>query len=171
MNILITGRPGTGKTSLIKEILQRMGKRAGGFYTEEIRKKGQRIGFKIRTTEEKAGILSGIDIDSPYKVGRYRVNLPDFEKIALTSIEAGLKSSKIIIIDEIGPMELFSQKFKELVLKALDSPNQVIATIKLKGSKFIDKVKSRSDVVIFNLDSRNREDILKNILEAIEEDR
>lgn len=171
MNILITGRPGTGKTTLIKEIFQKTGKRAGGFYTEEIRKERQRRGFKIRTLDGKTGILSGIDIDSPYRVGKYRVNLPDFERIALTAVENALESSEIIIIDEIGPMELFSQKFKNLVLKALDSPNHVIATIKLKGARFIDKIKSRSDVIIFNLDSSNKEDILRSILEAIDEDR
>lgn len=168
MNILITGRPGIGKTTLIKQIFQKVGKRAGGFYTEEIRKEDQRIGFRIKTLDGKTGILSGIDIDSPYRVGRYRVNLPDLEKVALVAIEDALESSEIIIIDEIGPMELFSQRFKDLVLKSLDSSNHVIATIKSKGKRFIDKVKSRSDVMIFNLNSSNREDILRRILEAID---
>lgn len=167
MNILITGRPGTGKTTLLKEILQKTGKDAAGFYTAEIRKKGQRTGFSIKTLDGKTGILSGIDIDSPYRVGKYKVNLLDFERIAIVAIEDALSSSKVIIIDEIGPMELFSQKFKDIVLKALDSPNQVIATIKLNGSKFIDKIKSRSDVDIFNLSANNKEEILGNIIKTL----
>lgn len=160
---MITGRPGVGKTTLIKEIAEELGNRTGGFYTEEIRKSGERIGFRINTLDGKRGILSGIDIDSPYRVGKYKVNLPEFERIALPAIEDGLSSSKVIVIDEIGPMELFSQRFKEVLLEALDSPNQVIATIKLRGSKFIDKIKSRRDVAIFNLRLKNRSDVLKEI--------
>ncbi len=167
MNILITGRPGTGKTTLLKEILRKLEKKANGFYTEEIRKKDQRTGFSIKTLDGKTGILSGIDIDSPYRVGKYKVNLLDFERIAIAAIEDALSSSKVIIIDEIGPMELFSQKFKDIVLKALDSPNQVIATIKLKGSKFIDKIKSRSDVTVFNLSANNKEEILGNTIKTL----
>ena len=167
MNILITGRPGTGKTTLLKEVLRKLGKKANGFYTEEIRKKGQRTGFSIKTLDGKTGILSGIDIDSTYRVGKYKVNLLDFERIAIAAIEDALSSSKVIIIDEIGPMELFSQKFKDIVLKAMDSPNQVIATIKLKGSKFIDKIKSRSDVTVFNLSANNKEEILGNIITCL----
>ena len=163
-NILITGRPGAGKTTLIKEIVEKLGKPAGGFYTEEIRRSGQRIGFGIKTLDGKSGMLSSIDIDSPCRIGKYKVNLPEFERVALPAVEGGLAKSKIIIIDEIGPMELFSQKFKDTVLKALDSPNQVIATIKQKGAKFIDKIKSRRDVTIFNLCSDNREEILNKIL-------
>lgn len=163
-NILIAGRPGIGKTTLIKEIVKKLGKSAGGFYTEEIRRDGQRIGFGIKTLDGKTGVLSSIDIDSPYRIGKYKVNLVEFEKTAVSVIENGLASSKVIIIDEIGPMELFSQKFKEIVLKALDSPNQVIATIKLKRSKFIDKLKSRSDIAIFNLRSDNRKEVLNDIL-------
>ena len=164
MNILITARPGIGKTTLIKEIARELGQRASGFYTEEIRKGGQRIGFGIKTLDGKSGTLSSVDIDSPFRIGKYKVNILEFERIALPAIENALVNSKVIIIDEIGPMELFSRKFKEVVLKALDSPNPVVATIKLKGAKFIDKVKSRSDVTIFDLRRDNREEVLNKIL-------
>ena len=167
MNIFITGRPGIGKTILMKDISQKIGERAGGFYTEELRKAGQRIGFKIKTLDGKTGLLSSIDVISPYRVGRYKVDLENFENIALPAIEDALNSSKIVMIDEIGPMELFSTKFKEIVLKALDSPNPVIATIKLKGSKFIVKVKSRGDVVLFDLNRADKKDILTAVLQNI----
>lgn len=165
MNILITGRPGTGKTTLIKEISQELDKKAAGFYTEEIRESGNRVGFRIKTLDGKSGLLSSVDVDSPYRVGKYKVDLDDFENIALPTIEDALNRCKAIIIDEIGPMELFSKKFEEMVLKALDSPNAVIATIKLKGSKFIDKIKSRSDVILFDIGQVDKKDILKAALE------
>jgi nucleoside-triphosphatase len=167
MNILITGKPGIGKTTLIKGIAQKLAKRAGGFYTEEIRKNRERIGFRIKTLDGKAGILSRMDIDSSYRIGKYRVNLIEFEQIAIPVIESSIANSKIIIIDEIGPMELLSQRFQDAILEALSSPNQVIATIKLKGPKFIDQIKSRHDVIIFNLNFNNRKEILSSILGAV----
>lgn len=167
MNILITGRPGSGKTTLIREISQRICGKAGGFYTEEIREAGRRIGFKVKALDGKTGLLSGIDVKSPHKVGKYKVDLEDFESIALPAIEGALCNSKIVIIDEIGPMELFSAKFKEIVLKALDSPSAVIATIKLKGSKFIDKIRSRGDIILFDISQTDKKDILKAVLQDI----
>lgn len=167
MNILITGKPGIGKTTLIKGIIQKIGEKAGGFYTEEVRKAGQRIGFIIKTLDGKEGLLSCIDVDSPYKVGKYKVDLESFENIALPAIENALRNSKIIIIDEIGSMELFSAKFKDMVLKALDSSSPVIATIKHKGSKFVDKIKSRDDVILLDLNQTDKKDILKAVLQNI----
>lgn len=166
-NILITGKPGIGKTSLIKEISRQIAKNAGGFYTQEIRKNKERVGFRIKTLDGKTGVLARVDIDSKYRVGKYKVNLEDFENKALPAIEQALTNSKVIIIDEIGPMELYSLNFKNILLKAFDFPNQVIATIKLKGSKFIDKIKQRSDIVIYDLDSDNKEKILKKIKEQL----
>jgi len=164
MNIFISGRPGAGKTTLIKEVVHQLGIKAGGFYTEEIRKREKgRVGFRIKTLDGKRGILASVDITSPYKVGKYKVNLEDFERVALPAIESAIASHQTIIIDEIGPMELFSKQFKEIVLKALDSPNQLIATIKLKGSNFIDTLKSRDDVVIYNLTFDNKKEILEKI--------
>ncbi|MEA3489383.1 MAG: NTPase [Candidatus Omnitrophota bacterium] len=167
MNVLITGRPGIGKTTLVRKIAMSFAGRAGGFYTEEIRKNGIRTGFRIKTLDGKTGILSGIDITSPCRVGKYKVDLANFEDVALPAIESAINDSRTVIIDEIGPMELFSAKFKKTVIKALDSPGNVIATIKLKGSGFIDAVKSRADVNIYTIDPDNRNSILEDILEII----
>lgn len=153
-----------GKTTLIKEIVRHFGEKAGGFYTEEVRKEDGRTGFKIITLDGEIGTLASINVKSPYKIGKYKVDLEDFEKVALPAIENALLHSKIIIIDEIGPMELFSKRFKNLVLKALDSPNHVTATIKSKGSEFINKIKSRSDIILYNLTQDNKKTILSDIL-------
>lgn len=101
MNIFITGRPGAGKTTLIKEVVRQPGIKAGGFYTEEIRKREKgRVGFRIKTLDGKRGILASVDITSPYKVGKYKVNLEDFERVALPAIESAIASHQTIIIDE-----------------------------------------------------------------------
>jgi len=166
-NILITGKPGSGKTTLLKEISQKLRSKISGFYSEEIRKNGKRVGFKIKTFEGKEGLLAHLDFKSKYQVGKYKVNLKDLEEIGVKAIEKGIEEGKIIFIDEIGKMELFSEKFKEAVLKALNSKNKVLATIMLAKNPFADKIKTRKDVKLFYLKRENFEEIKKEIEEIL----
>jgi len=120
-NILLTGPPGAGKTTLIMRVIEKIKNMGvGGFYTEEIREKGVRTGFKILTLDGNEGILSHVDHDSRVRVGRYRVNIDDLENIAVKSILDSL-GKDTIIIDEVGRMELVSEKFRDAVMKALDT--------------------------------------------------
>ena len=169
MNIFITGKPGVGKTTLIKELAETLSGKAEGFYTEEVRKEGVRTGFSVKTLDGKIGTLAGIDVKSPYRVSKYNVDLEDFESVALPAVELALANSRTVIIDEIGPMELYSERFKEVVVKALDSQSRVVATIKMKGLSFVDKLKSRDDVVLYTLTYNNRKEILRNILDKLAE--
>jgi nucleoside-triphosphatase len=163
-NIFITGLPGCGKTTLIKEILKELKIPAKGFFTEEIRKEGERIGFKIVTLSGKEGILAERGFRSPYKVSKYGVILKDLEEIGIKEIEEGLKGNFLIVVDEIGKMELFSSKFKEVILKALDSKNKIFGTIIEKENPFCDKIKQRKDTKVFYLTRENREKVKKEIL-------
>lgn len=167
-NIVITGKPGCGKTSLIIEITKELNLNAGGLYTSEIRENNIRKGFKIITLHGKKGILAHIDIKSPYRVSKYKVNLKDLEEIGVKSILEGLEQNKTIIIDELGKMEMFSAKFKKAVLAALDSKNKVLGTIKLTPDPFTNKIKKRKDTKIFYLTKKNREDIKKEIITLLE---
>ena len=162
-NIFITGLPGCGKTTLIKEILKELKIPAKGFFTEEIRREGERIGFKIVTLSGKEGILAKKGFKSPYRVSKYGVILKDLEEIGVKEIEEGLKENKIIIIDEIGKAEMFSKKFKQIVLAALNSKNMVLGTIKLTPDPFTNKIRKRKDTIIFNLTRENRAEIKKKI--------
>jgi len=169
MNILITGRPGIGKTTLIRNVAFNAGGNVTGFFTEEIKDNGRRSGFRIRTLDGKEGRLAGAGIKSPYRVGRYKVDLDEFERLALPSIRRDPGGLDTIIVDEIGPMELFSKKFRDAVLDVLDSENPVIATVKLKGSGFVEKIKSREDVMLFTLTEANRSLLSARILRMINE--
>jgi len=162
-NVFITGLPGCGKTSLIKEILKELRLNAGGFYTQEIREGGIRKGFKIITLDSKEGILAHVNVKSPYRVSKYKVNIKDLEEIGVNSIFEALKKNKICIIDELGKMELYSEKFKKVVLAALDSKNKVLGTIKLTSDPFTDEIKRREDTTIFHLTRENRGEIKKEI--------
>lgn len=167
-NILITGVPGVGKTTLIKKIAGTLrSHHPVGFFTEEIRMGGIRKGFELVSLDGRRGILAHIDFKSPYQVGRYRVDIKGFETF-LATIPFSHPSVSIIIMDEIGKMECFSEKFKEVLLKCLDAEKRVIGTIALKGSGFIEEIKRRQDTILFEMTSKNRDFLLTEILEEVE---
>ena len=162
-NIFISGFPGCGKTTLIKEIIKELDLKAGGFYTSEIREKGQRLGFKIITLDGGEGILAHVNVKSPYRVSKYKVNIEDLEKLGVKSILDALNQNKVIIIDEVGKAEMYSEKFKKAVEAALDSKNKILGTIMLKPNPFCDKIKRRQDTKVFYLTKENFQQIKKEI--------
>lgn len=166
-NILICGPPGVGKTTLIKKILKKTNLRAGGFYTEEIRGRSNRVGFKIISLDNQEGILAHINIKDSQRVGRYGVNINDLENIGARSLEQALKNDDLIIIDEIGKMEVFSEEFKEKVLDCLSSKKIVLAAISMVGDKFISNIKRRDDIILFKVTKENRDKLIKTISSLI----
>ena len=166
-NLLITGLPGVGKTTLIKTLYKALEDlRPVGFYTEEIREGGERRGFELISLEGKKSLFSHPQIESPYKVGHYRVDIKSFE-IFLESISFSNPLARLIIIDEIGKMECLSDKFERILKETLVSDKWVIATIALKGSGLISEVKRRQDVKLFEMTQRNRDALLSEILKEI----
>ena len=166
-NFLITGLPGVGKTTLIERLSEALTYlHPVGFYTEEIREGGERKGFELVNLEGKRGVLSHVDIKSPYRVGQYKVDISGFEDF-LDGISFFDPSSGLIMIDEIGKMECLSDKFKKILIEILDSEKWVIATIALKGSGLITEVKQRQDVKLFEITKRKRDSLLSEILREI----
>lgn len=176
MNILLTGPPGVGKTTIfeqIKESLTIKGYSIGGIYCPEIKEKGKRTGFSIfDLASGNRGVLAIIHIHESIqglKVGKYNVNLNDIEKIGIPAINNAVEESDYIFIDEIAPMELKSNDFPKAVWNAMNSQKTVIAVIHQRSRHpFILKVKNREDVMIFNLTLQNRDSITKKILESLE---
>jgi nucleoside-triphosphatase len=166
-NILITGLPGVGKTTLIKRISEAlMDLYPVGFYTEEIREEDTRRGFELVSFTGRRGLLSHIDIRSPHRVGKYKVDVKGFENF-LGSLPIFKPSTRLIIIDEIGKMECLSDQFKKLMKELLDSEKWVIATIALKGSGLIEEIKKRHDIKLFELTKSNRDTLLFDILKEV----
>ena len=166
-NILLTGRPGIGKTSILKEIIDTLKINAGGFYTREIREGGTRKGFEIITLNGKKGILAHVDCRSPYRVSKYGVNIKDIEEIAAPALREALKNKECIIIDEIGRMELYSPKFCSLVKKVLDSEKKVLGTIQARHNEFLDSIRERKDTKVIEVIFENRRKIVKEIKEVL----
>jgi len=136
---------------------------AGGFYTEEIRERGQRKGFALVTLSGRRGILAHVDFSSRYRVGKYKVNLEDLERIGVRELEESLRRKGLIVVDEIGKMELFSLRFQEIVLRILDSHKPVLATIMKKSHPYADAIKARPDVQVFEVAPSNRDELVEEI--------
>jgi len=159
-NILFTGPPGCGKTTLIEKIVQQIRRPVSGFITREIREKKQRVGFSINTLGGEKGLLAHQSIKSRYKVGRYGVNIADIDRIAVPAMMPE-RPDILVVIDEIGKMECFSFFFREALIKILDSNHSVIGSISLKGDPFINKIKARKDVSLINITEQNRDGLVK----------
>ncbi len=153
-----------GKTTVILKLLTKIRRDCDGFYTEEIREKGIRVGFRLVTLSGEAGILAHKMFQSPYRVGKYGVNIECLEKLGIRAIEAALARDKIVIIDEIGKMELFSNLFREAVITALNSKPPLIATIMYHPHLFCNQLKNRPDVILLTVTISNRDELPEKIL-------
>ena len=164
-NIFLTGAPSSGKTTVIKKVIEKLNIPANGFYTEEERIKGKRVGFLMNTLDGKKGYLAHQDIKSDFHIRRYGVNIENIEKVAVPSITP--RNRDVIILDEIGKMECFSEVFKQAAINALDSPNIVVGTITFGGDNFILGIKNREDTEIHEVTIENRNSLPDLILRKI----
>jgi len=165
-NILVTGPPGCGKSTVIEKVVSRMEEPVGGFFTREIQEKGRRVGFSITTLDGREGVLAHQNIRSQFRVGKYCVNIKDIDSIAVPAM-APTQKDKIIVIDEIGKMECFSVLFKKTLIQVLDSPNCVIGSVAQKGDHFIQRIKERDDVHLMQVMPQNRDILVDQILDSV----
>ncbi len=166
-NILITGKPGVGKTTLVRKICAWLEGSVGGFYTGEIREGGRRVGFKVTSLDGEESVLSHVSIRNPFSVGKYKIDVEAFEKIGVAAVERALVEKSLIVIDEIGKMELFSSRFREMVARALNSEKTVLATAPAYPVPFVDKIKLRDDIRLFSLNVRNRDSLPSEVLKML----
>lgn len=165
MNLLITGQPGVGKTTLIQKVVAELGRRCRGFFTREIRDdRGGRRGFEIVTLDGKTALLAHVDRRTPLRLGKYFVQLENIDRVVVPCLEAAIAEAELIIIDEIGKMELFSRQFQQAVLQALDAPAPVLGSITQADLPFVRRIKSRPDVELITLQLNNRQQVYGEIL-------
>ena len=163
-NVLLTGPPGCGKTTVIRQVVGRLvDLRLAGFYTKEIRQQGQRVGFEAVGLAGQSAMLAHADFRSSHRVGRYGVDLGGFEAILQAELARPADGVDVFVIDEIGKMECLSRVFVEAVTRVLDSPVPVLATVAAKGGGFIAAVRGRPDVEVITVCTDNRDKLAEEL--------
>ena len=154
--LILTGRPGIGKTTIIKAVVAQVGDRAGGFYTEEIRGPGGRKGFRLITLAGQSEIIAHVDFKSRSQIGRYGVKVEVIDQLGAGAIRAAAEHCQIVIVDEIGKMELYSSPFQSAVLKAISGPKTVLATAMLSDQPWVTALKTLPQVTVWEVTPMNR---------------
>lgn len=166
MKILLTGQPKSGKTTLLAKLLDRASDKRGAV-AHEVREGGERIGFDLTDNDGRTAPLARTDKQTPYPVGRYFVDveaLDDFIEPLFT-----FDSKKLLYIDEIGQMQLYSSRFKELVIKYLDASNDFLGTItSVYRDGLVESVKSRRDILTCEITPDNRVELEQGLAFAVE---
>ncbi len=149
--------------------LRDRGYEIGGMISREVREGGVRVGFEIMDfSTGQRGWLAHVNQPRGPKISKYRVNLTDLDAVGVSSILDAVRNADVIIVDEIGPMELFSSAFRNAVVEAVESNKPVLGTIHfgLRDS-LVNSVKKREDAEIFKVTYENRENLHNLIIDKI----
>ena len=165
---LLTGIPGTGKTNLIKQAVAGMTGKAGGFYTEEIRSQGIRKGFRLVTLDGEEAILAHIKIQSKYQVGKYGVDIDALERVGVAALQKAMQQCQLVVVDEIGRMELLSDSFRKTVLEIIDGGKWLLGTIMFNSNRWADAIKRRPEVFVVPVTGANKQQVLAGLNQWLE---
>jgi nucleoside-triphosphatase len=166
--ILLEGRPGCGKTTLARRIVAGLREHdvaVAGFTTEEIREAGKRVGFAIETVGGERDTLAHVDLPGPPRVGKYGVDLDALEGLAVPVLRA--EAGTLVVIDELGKMELASQRFGDAVEELFASPADVVATVHVYRHPLTDALKARPDIERLQVTAANRDDLARVLLRKL----
>lgn len=171
--IFITGRPGIGKTSVLLRALNDLkgrGYKIGGMISREVREGGIRVGFEIVDfCTGKRGWLAHRKQPTGPQIGKYRVNLRDLDAVGSRSILSAIANDDIVVVDELGPMELLSQAFKDAVIQAIKSEKPLLGTIHYRlRDPITHLIKTRRDAEILEVTYENRESLHEMVAEMVD---
>jgi nucleoside-triphosphatase len=170
--VFLTGNPGCGKTTVMKktaELLSLRGMKIGGMISSEIRERGTRIGFSVEDLiTHVQGVLADVGRSDGPRVGKYTVNIGDLDRIGTRAIQSAIDGADVVLVDELGPMELHSRRFIDSVRAALNSPKHLLATIHTRAvHPLVVEVKSNSRFTILQVTLENREKLPNEIVQSI----
>jgi nucleoside-triphosphatase len=137
-----------------------------GFTTEELREGRRRLGFAVETFDGKRATLAHVDLPGPPRVSKYGVDLEAFERLAVPAL-TGVGEEAVVLIDELGKMELASQAFCEAVLDLFERPVAIVATVHIARQSFTEALKQRPEVETIRVTTSNRDDLPKQLAARI----
>ncbi len=145
------------------ELLRAGGVPARGFFTEELRERGERVGFAIETLDGRQAALAHVRFPGPPRVGRYGVDLAAFERLALPALRV-IRDDDVLILDELGKMELACAPFRALVAELFERPLRIVATVHVSRDPLTDGLKRRSDVAVLRVTAGERDRLPELVL-------
>lgn len=179
--LFLTGRPGIGKTTVIQAAAELLGGQAGGFYTEEIREQGKRQGFRLVTLDGQEALMAHVKLrgGGRPRVSRYGVDVEAVERVGVAALRRAMAAGQIVVVDEIGKMELFCESFKDAVLQAVKGPYTGIATVMAKPNPigavaptghrhWVDDLEALPNVAVWEVTMGNRNELAKRIVQWLD---
>lgn len=171
--LLLTGQPGIGKSTIVQAVIERLGEAAGGFYVRAPWVDGRRERFELVTLSGETARLAlesrapafprEVDFDV------FKVNLDAVEGLAIDSLKAALASKKVVIVDELGPMQFVSDRFKYLVWTLLNDPScLVFGTIVERPYPFADDLKKLARVQLIPVTRANRDALPGQLIDQLQ---
>jgi nucleoside-triphosphatase len=157
--LLLEGRPGIGRTTVARRLLhllQEAGVPVGGFTTAELRTGGRREGFLVETVSGAQALLAHVDLPGPPRVGRYGVDLAAFDRVALPALRTP-RTGGVVVVDELGKMELASAPFRDAVMQLLDRNVAVVATVHQARHQFTDDLRRRPGIGVVRVTEATRD--------------
>jgi len=163
--LLLAGRPGVGKTTFVKTVAEVLGERASGFYTDEIRGPGGRKGFRLVTLDGQEAVMAHVNLRGrgQPRVSRYGVDVGAIERAGVGALRRAMQERRIVVVDEIGKMELLCGPFKEAVLQAVSGPYTVVATAMSRPNPWVDSLKAMPGVTLWEVTAGNRDGMAKRV--------
>ncbi len=176
VKIGLSGLPGVGKTTtLLKtiEILEEEGFVVGGMVTEELREDGKRMGFYVLDwmTKEKK-VFAHKDFESRFRIGKYGVDIAILEEVGITALQRAMEKADVIVIDEVGKMEVGSKKFVQTVRDILEMDKHLIMTLHKKSrTPLLQEIRRRDDIRMLEVTPINRNLLPFKIVQLIKGER
>jgi nucleoside-triphosphatase len=162
--LLLEGRPGAGKTTLARAVVRALldhGLTVSGITTDELRERGRRVGFAVEAIGGETARLAHVDLPGPPRVGKYGVDLAALERVGLPALQ---KNADVVVIDEIGKMELASSAFRAAVEDVLNRQSHLVATVHAFSHPLTDALKARSDTKTLLVTASTRDELLDEVL-------
>ena len=167
-NIFLTGRVKSGKSTVLRKVLAELKPcRIGGFFTEAVIENSQTVGYQIRSVSNQSMIFARANSQGEYQIGGFGIFPEVFESLGVRILESALESSQLILMDEIGVMEVGAPKFKESILRCLNSNIVVSGAIKYKSNTFLDTIRNRPDLELLYVNESNRDSLPQLVIKQI----